>query len=364
VGGPGILKAGSGARVDTPPPHDDLTTSLFARFADIDKDKDGFASKKEIEGALTDTSFTGDAGAMLATLWATFGDFEDFSDDEWGIENDGITKADATAYDRLREKKDGNKKVETVTNTFAFAKGKISAANAGGTKTVFRGAPDALSVQQSVIGDCYFLATLAGIAKRDPAQIRAFITSTNPGGPFDVKFPGAPKAISVPMPTDAEVGILSSSNGIWLTILELAYAGHLFGEKFATARGSSINEINQGRAVGSTIPLLTGRSADDDSLDFTKQSETRDKLKKAFAGNKIVVAGVRGSIPGLFNLGDGRRGNGLPMGHAYSVLGFDSAKKEVKLRNPWGNAGTKFEAEFTLTLDEFESNFNTIAYEQ
>ena len=359
------LKAGAESKINAPPPHDDLTKSLFARFKDLDTDKDGFVSKSEMERALGDSSFKDNDGAMVATLWTTFSDFEDFSNDEIGIENDGITLADGTEYDRTREKAkktEGEKKaIDQIQATFQFAQQKIKD---NAAKTVFKGQPDMSSIRQGLIGDCWLLAALIGVVARDPAEVRTFITSKDPAGPFDVKFSGESKTLNVPMPTDTEIALFCQSNGIWMTILELAFAAHVFGDKFKSVRSSAIEELDTGRAAGAAIPLLTGHTDDSDFLAVTREATTKDKLTKAFGNKKIVVAGVRKNMP----LAGDRRDNGMPMGHAYAILGFDATKDEIKVRNPWGNpdrpVGIPVENLFTLTLKQFHENFSVVAYEE
>jgi hypothetical protein len=72
---------------------------------------------------------------------------------------------------------------------------------------------------------------------------------------------------------------------------------------------------------------------------------------------EIVVATEAGS--------DGERNAfGLPKGHAFSVLGYDSATNLITVRNPWGTGGPRNDGYHWLTPDQFKDNFVSIAFDQ
>jgi hypothetical protein len=366
-----IVKADAESKVVLPPPHNELSQAFFDRFTDIDLDKDGFASKTEIDVALGKADFKGTQGAMLATIKKLLGDFEDFSDDELGIENDGITLADMTEYDRLREKfgpgKSGPAKtmdtLSKIQQMFDFAKSKINNTN----KTLFPANPDPMQVMQGMIGDCWFLAAIVAVGNekfRGPAEIRKWIM-TDPADPdkFTVKFPGS-DSIAVTRPTDAELAIFATagSNGLWLPVLEKAYGASVKKGQYFFVDTSVTNAADGGARLGKGLSIITGHDNDTDELFLTSIDTTRLKLTSAFRHNKIATAGINGGIFADFT------DDGLPMGHAYTVLSYDVLTDIIKVRNPWGHTGPKgvtvINGAFEMKLPDFDKNFSDIAYEE
>jgi hypothetical protein len=363
-----VIKAGSESKIALPPPHDELSKAFFDRFADINVNKDKFASKKEIDQALGKADFRGVQGAMVATIKKCLGDFEDMHDDEIGFENDGITEADMTEYDRLREQFGPGHSgpagimdtLSKIRNQFDFAKGKIANTNTA----LFPADPDPMKVQQGMIGDCWFLAAIVGVGKdrlRGPAEIRKWITPN--GDKFDVKLPGA-KSITVEKPTDGEVAIFATTgaNGLWLPILEKAYGAAVNRDAYVFVDASVTDAADGGEFLGFGIKIITGHDCDGDELSFTSLDTTRLKLSSAFRHNKIVTAGINGGIFADFT------DNGLPLGHAYTVLSYDPLTDIIRVRNPWGHTGPKkatvVDGAFDMTLKEFDASFSRIAYEE
>jgi hypothetical protein len=346
--------------VSLPPPHDLFSSLVAKRFAEMDLDKDGFLSKGELNLAMQNPKFKGDDAAMVATLKSLVGDIESIDgDDESGIENDGATLADITQYDRLREKDINTPVVRSIRARFAHAQSKIAAA---GARPLFDGGdPDVFSVRQGLIGDCFVLAAIVALGNIDRARVKAMVKPSKDPRNFEVKFPGL-TALLVLEPTDAELALFASSNGIWLSVIEKAYGAALNRDAFFWTESSELDAADKAfGGVNSGVKLVTGNEVDLDFMDLTFEGSTRDKLKTAFSNKKVVTAGVRNSVK---ELGGGTRSNGLPMGHAYSVLDFDVAADTLRLRNPWGSAGTSFGSTFKMTLTEFDDNFNTICYEQ
>lgn len=68
----------------------------------LDTDDDAFVSDREIDVALTNPSFQRADAALIAVLKQSSGQFRNLSDDEFGIENDGITVKDLKEFDRLQ----------------------------------------------------------------------------------------------------------------------------------------------------------------------------------------------------------------------------------------------------------------------
>ena len=349
------VTTGKQVNVTLPPPHDDFSSAVMRRFVDLDTNRDGFISKDDVNRALQDAAFTADDAAMVATLKGALGDLESLSADELGWENDGITRADITEYDRIRSRDPKQTAIVKIQRRFAFAKSKIAARSAN----LFDGDPDVLSVRQGLIGDCWFLAALVALGLRDPVEVRKLIRPAKSAGKFIVKFPGVAGEITVSKPTDGELAIFALANGLWLPVLEKSYGAAANRDALFFVESSDVDAVDGGDFISTGIEVMSGRSTDMDVLSTTFETTTRDKLKDAMAKKKLVTAGVRGEL-----LGQSLRDNGLPMGHAYTVMGFDPKSDKLKLRNPWGHVGLPFGEVFEQTITEFDASFSMIAYEE
>jgi hypothetical protein len=341
----------------TPTPTD-FSTRAQALFPRIDTDGNGFLSGSEIDAAVEDSSYRGPDAAVVATLHQLASELEELSNDEWGDENDGPTLADLQAYERTGAVAGGLR--ERVEAMYAYGQSRISA----GSPLLYgpTGAPTVAGVNQGMLGDCYFLAAVAAVVSRNPSDITSLIAD-NLDGTYTVTFPNQ-DPITVNGPTDAELAqyAVSMGNGFWVTILEKAYG------KYKDSDGSIPSEAaDDGFGSAATgIAFLTGHDTNLDTLGLTERETTKQRLTEAFAAHRIVVAGVRNAMPWT----DGNRDDGLPMGHAYTVMGWDEATETLTIRNPWGHgernddADTTDDGIFTMTLDEFLANFTTIAYEE
>jgi hypothetical protein len=368
-------------------PHNEFTQAVTDWFDDIDKKevKNGFLSKKEIDMALGDSAYKGKNGAMVATLKKCLGDLEVMSADRWGPWGKGmeyqkkaadydITRADIKAYDRLLLNDPNSDIVEKIEGMYNYAKSKINTTN----KKLFVGTVDPFSVNQGLIGDCWFLAAIVGVALRSKGkEIRSMIQPLS-GSRYAVKFPGLSKTITVTEPTDGEIAIFSTAgaNGLWLTVLEKAFGASVNRDAYFFVDTSVTDAADQGRFTSKGIEIMTGHSVDTDFLVaiVAKRIELmtlRNKLVNAFQNKKVVTAGIRGGILSNF------RKNGLPMGHAYTVLDFkptysiDGTTDMVHIRNPWGRGGAKWpknwqiqKGAFEISLTDFWDNFSEICFEE
>lgn len=67
-------------------------------FAKIDKDNDGFLTRDELRSAIADATTLAEDRTTAQRLLADFSDVENSNNDEWGFENDGITRGDLNDY--------------------------------------------------------------------------------------------------------------------------------------------------------------------------------------------------------------------------------------------------------------------------
>ncbi len=337
----------------------EFSQAVLDRFQDMDTNKDGFLDKEEIRTALGRKDFKGQHGAMVSVLKRLYGKFEDFHDDEIGPEIDGITLADIDAYDRKRVASPKDKLITDIDYWYQATLDRISQAN----RSAFVGALDPLVVRQGAVGDCWFLSAMVGLAASRPAEIVAMIKPLG-NQKFEVKFPGHPSPITVETPTDGELGTFafSGTNGIWATILEKAYGTKVNKDAYLIRDTSVTDAADGGARLSKGIGLLTGHDDDSDELFLTRISTTRTKLIAAFKAGKVVGAGINGGI-----IAD-TANNGLPLGHAYTVMGYNATTDVISVRNPWGHTGPTglpvTRGVFDMPLPDFVESFSDLTIEE
>lgn len=346
-----------------------LRSDVFQAFNDcfhaLDTDKDGFVSLKELNSAVMDPQFKGEHGAMVAAMKLNYGKIEDLSDDEVAFETNGISLADMEELDEIFSKSAFTKSeaevFSAVQGQYLNGRNKINSAN----RSVFSGALDPHKATQDKLNDCVFHATLVAFASQRPGDLKSMIKDLG-GGKYEVKFIGRTDKVEVSTPTDAEIAFYGtgSSNGMWPTLIEKAFGTAINKDAYFFDDPTPGDAADSGSIfIDKWIKLFTGHDADTDSLYATELATTRKKLISAFSRGKIVTAGIRKQLNAA-NL----TSNNLPGGHAYSVLGYDSLKDLITVRNPWGDNGTggmaNIDGVFSILLKEFDENFSDIAYEE
>ncbi|PKL76899.1 MAG: hypothetical protein CVV27_07890 [Candidatus Melainabacteria bacterium HGW-Melainabacteria-1] len=254
-------------------------------------------------------------------------------------------------------------------------------------------------VQQGGLGDCFFLAAVAGLAKSRPSEIISMITDKG-NGSYSVKFPGAKYAVTVKDSDKGWVGTGYDRNNRphgsnWVSVLEKAFVAYVMKEHTGTAKTTVDNAadtllgivspvgwltkkvINKvapspkdpqeffkwGGMQGQGLEILTGKSTDDDILAVTRNSTTRSKLKSHLAKDNVVIASTFKS---------GSSSKGLQSDHVYTVLAYDERKDVLTLRNPHGTGSDPTglshsdgvdDGIFKMTMSEFNDYFTFIGYE-
>jgi Ca2+-binding EF-hand superfamily protein len=79
---------------------EDLSRWTSTHFNELDSNRDGFINNGEIETAMQNPCYSGRDAQALVALHRQQGQIEELSNDEWGYENDGITRSDATELGR------------------------------------------------------------------------------------------------------------------------------------------------------------------------------------------------------------------------------------------------------------------------
>lgn len=218
------------------------------------------------------------------------------------------------------------------------------------------------NVFQGVVGSCVLLSTIIGT---DEAALRAMM-SDNGDGSFKVNFADGPTETVID-PTLAER--LHHSHGMdgerWPAIIELAAAQRLAGEGQRSENG--LRGAIEGIDPNFAIPALTGKPADQRSIDELTLTQTRELLQFAKTESGPVICGSRPVANGDF-INVEELHNGIANGHCYSIKGFDSKTDKVTLQNPWHRGEWKHGSDavddgvFEMPLKDFYSSFRWVTF--
>jgi VCBS repeat-containing protein len=233
----------------------------------------------------------------------------------------------------------------------------------------------ASDISQGTAGTCYFLASMGAVANVSSDLIEGNFTD-NGNGTYGVRFyidgEEVYTTVNLEVPTKeywSGTRVIYASNQdhsldgeMWISLLEKAYAQINTQDHLGR---SNWNGENSFRAVegGLATPLqhLT-------NLDYTYYSSyytgtgdqyASDTLRSTNANTykqTIIDALEDGAIGWLGSWGNTVDASGkkeLVGGHAFMILGYDSATDEFTLRNPWGDGGSSYIGEFQVSIEEF-----------
>ena len=328
----------------------------------------GLDLKWTVSGGLSGTLGGGSTQAPII-MEASLGELEGVEVvDAWistTSRQNGKIKSTGDGYLVIEIKRDGRPAPKSTSHDYKTMKGVAFIRGEGDAHEV-----DVNDVSQGGLGDCYFMAGIASVAKTDPQRIRDMIQE-NEDGTFTVylwkhdyqweeeekdedgfffptvratkivvdgKFPAGYGT----SPSYADFGDSKEVDGkelheLWPMILEKAYAKHK----------GSFGKIEGGWA-STPISFFSGNDAvvDHDPTELAEEKLTKvlaEAVKKGFPTTMGVPAG--GGNPSL----------NVYANHYYIFVGLDEEGR-VQLRNPWGTSHPKR----ALTLEEFKKTFDSI----
>ncbi len=215
---------------------------------------------------------------------------------------------------------------------------------------------DANDVSQGKLGDCYFVAALAAIAKRSPETLRKKITD-NGDGTYVVHFhEGGDVVVDSQFPTKggkiqfADAGDKDKAQGteLWVMLVEKAWAKLKGG--YEVVRGNKIRMSST-----DAMQAITGKGTQRVYPARTKEDELFKILENAEEKGWPCTMGVK-------NVKDpadikAAKAAGLVPNHAYAILSVDAKGKTLTVYNPWGKE-YKVEPVTFDKLQKFVSNIN------
>ncbi|MCA2980491.1 MAG: hypothetical protein INH41_19715 [Myxococcaceae bacterium] len=251
------------------------------------------------------------------------------------------------------------------------AAGKPRFSKATFTGPLFIDGARAEDVQQGQIGDCYFPAAMAAIAKANPDAINNLVKD-NGNGTYTVTFKEKDWATGrfkdVPVTVDGDLWARSyggplygrSANSsdtrkmeLWFPLVEKAYAQWK----------GSYDTIGNGGHSSDVFEAVLGREGQQMSIYAGNLDRVFDTIKKAVDAKQPVAAGTYGESE------EARYTNsGVYADHAYSILGYEQtgSEKYVVLRNPWGESEPSGNGAndgiFKLKLQDFAKLYQNVMY--
>lgn len=196
-------------------------------------------------------------------------------------------------------------------------------------------APD--DVNQGQLGDCYFMAALAAIAKTRPEEIRKRVKD-NGDGTYTVTFAeGGAVVVDAQFPVDASGQLVYAGAGdksdagieLWVALIEKAWAKLKGG--YEQIRGSKVKMKSQdamAAITGKETKTVKPKSLSDDEL----IKVMNDAAKKGWP--MTLGAYTKDEVDDKTR--EEAKRLGIVFNHAYAVMGVDEGSKEVSLYNPWG----------------------------
>lgn len=255
----------------------------------------------------------------------------------------------------------------TFTNTGAYEEGGNKQNGQNNSGIHWAPPPDPLfvdgvsadDVNQRQFGDCWYVASLAGLAQKDPKFVQDGIKQ-NPNGTVSVRVWDKSGnyqwvTMTADLPTDQNGNPISTyGNGeSWPAYYEKAFAT-VYSDDGDDERGYGGIE---GDDPKKSAPYLTGKEGDDLTAGGVfgigeHDDKNISSLKKAFDSGKVVTVSTPDD-EGLDKNHPAEWGNTYHSNHAYYVRGF-TADGKVILGNPWGVSGYP---PITVSQEQFNEYF-------
>jgi hypothetical protein len=250
---------------------------------------------------------------------------------------------------------------------------------------LFVGGPKASDVGQGSIGDCFFLSSLASVARLHPDVVKNAIKD-NGDGTYTVTFKNRAKdgtVTDVPVTVDAQVPLDKDGNEAFGRGLQKDASGHeelwpsIFEKAFATWK-HGYDKINEGGYGDKALTALTGAPSTHTEVDKLTDDQLWDMIDKAAKAKQPMVCGSRPAKDLKKATGDKKMADFVE-DHDYSILNTFVGKdgvKYVKVRNPWGDTPPKGvdgllprpdggeKGIFDLSVSEFRKYFEDVMINQ
>ena len=343
-----------------------FVAALSSHFGAWDTSKDGLLQTTELAATVSNATVVGDEAAAAAAVRRA-SRIKGFTT-PLTLENLKKLALAAPAKDQ-----------PNLGDMFEGGRKKIAEAD----KQLFpQGTPKLEALHQGKLGDCFCLAPLGAMLRRDATQVESMF-KLQPDGSCDVTL--GKHTIRVTMPTDAEIAMSSftEASGIWSNAYEKAAGMARNAEKPEKDRVElPTDAIARGGSAGTMLAFITGHEIVRFSCKFARDKKvtTEESELKLVELRKLLVDAVKEKrliTTGTNSLGSsGPTLPGIRGGHAYAVLGYDSAADEVHLWDPHGDTYQpkgepgpvhgypRKDGLFSMPLPVFAKQYAGLAFEQ
>ncbi len=240
--------------------------------------------------------------------------------------------------------------------------------------------PSMSDVNQGYLGDCYFLSSIAEVAKQNSGLITSMFTA-NGNGTYGVRFYVGGVAEYVTVNTSLADGgtIFNYGSDIWASLAEKGYAQLQAGGVVTGNRvnyGDSWSTIGNGGAPEMALEEVTGATSITDFSAYRGAWATvvyNSSLRETGYSTGSSSASVLSTLVSDLAKGDdlvlssytnAKDSTGkitLVADHAMSIYGYDSGTGMLEIRNPWGTmTGQTWDTTFEVNLSTLLGDGDTI----
>jgi hypothetical protein len=192
-------------------------------------------------------------------------------------------------------------------------------------------------VRQGRLGDCYFLASLAALAKTDPELIKSRVKDNGDGTYTVLFFEGGAVVVDNTFPTDESGQPVYASPDdknaegveLWVMLIEKAWAKLKGG--YEQIRGSKVRMKSE-----DAMEAVSGRKTKVVYLSDGNKDTIFQTISAALQKGAAVTAGSRGEKELSAEEWGKARKLGVYANHMYAVVSVDVNKGVINLYNPWG----------------------------
>lgn len=334
--------------IEKPKSFDEIIRSNERVF---DSDRDGEITQRELANAASNTALDKNVLAAVVALTKNYDALADLNHESI-VFSKSLTFKDIDEFCKLANNSERNRSQTELMDSVNLAM-KQTINQADNVNHDLFGKDNEISpnaVQQGGIGDCSFLAVLAGMASTASGResIRNMIEPDGDG--YVVKFPNG-DTTRVEKPTAAELTLYAGNNGngMWPAILEKAY-GKVLAEKYNKDVNAPQLAADGCEKYG-PMNTLTGDRPCVQTVEPSKMND--DELHEALImmqrSTMVITAGTGPNVDAMVK--DGNQpmaervdANGNPIEgkepvaisgfHVYSIERYDPESRSVFLRNP------------------------------
>ncbi|MGE3557113.1 MAG: C2 family cysteine protease [Candidatus Obscuribacterales bacterium] len=372
----------------------ELKTVFDDAFDDFDLNKDGFISKPETVKLINKHRFTGRKAQLLGVLNREMDLLQGLSNDEYGLENDGVTRKDIDVFNGLPE---GDPTVRAIQRQITSQGRNLALAVTSELLPEGTDSVNPRAARQGNIGNCYFFASISSLAAMNPESIVSMIedTGVNSDGVrvYKVTFPGEhPVLVTEPNETELSIFAPGTRDGVWVPVLEKAYG--LILERASDAvvdygmdpTGTFREEVrvtlpqdytDGGSFLAAGVKLLTGGGSNIEETQLHTEDHMHSMLVDAFDNDKPVTAGLSNRRLVYMPFKPSPSDVGTEIQHDYGVIAYDRNTRTITLFNPlttepnadWVDNGTDergianfSDGVFSMPLSNFLDYFSDLRF--